>query len=163
MNFKTIRPSRRALLSLAVMATLAPAGVGLQHLVSNHDRTAATIADLGESYEGGLWSNKEEDTQNTPATLEVASKVRTRFTGTLTVDGDTSIPITGGVSAAGRVSATGALNQAPNRLRVVITGQLSAGGKAIIGTYTATGQGAEGRINDRGSIVLLLSEAAPES
>lgn len=165
MQFKTIKPGRRTFLSLAVMLTLAPMGAGVHHLLNaNETRTAATIADLEESYHGGIWSNRDLETQNTAADLVITSRVRTRFAGTFTVgDGDAQIiPVTGGVSASGRVALNGTLSQGNNRIRVNITGQLSAGGDAIIGSYTATGRTEEGPLNDRGSVA-LLDNTAPKS
>ena len=160
MQFKTMKPSRRALLSLAVVATLAPAGVGLHEILTPEaERTAATIADLFNAYDGALWSNRDTDIQGVSIALQVTDKVRTRFTGNFSINdgkGAQTIPVTGGVSNSGRVAFNGAVNQPNLRVRVTATGQLSANGSAILGTYNVSGRGFEGPINDRGTFILTL-------
>lgn len=161
MQTKTMKPSRSTILSLAALLTLAPVGAGVHHLIAPEEsRTAATIADLKSLYsDGALWSNRDLDFQGVSASLQVTEKVRTRFSGNLIVnegDGPQTIPVTGGVSNAGRVSFSGGLNQPDFRLRVIFTGQLNANGEVILGSYNASGRDDGGPINDRGTFIIAI-------
>jgi len=155
-----LKPARGALVPLAILCTLAPAGLGIyQWIDSERVRPAATIGDLDDDYQGFVWSNKLAELQTTPVSLAINSRNRTRFTGTYTLAGQ-DVPVTGNVSAAGRLTAAGGVNQGGIDLRATATGQLSAGGEALVGTYSVTGRVETTRFSDRGSLV-LTDEALP--
>jgi hypothetical protein len=121
---------------------------------------AATAADLEESYEGGTYSLTNEARQGAFLGMEVHTVDGTSFeaTGKYTLPALSGVeafiplpddgPITGKVTAKGKFTATGEFEDG---LKLKLKGTLTAGGDAILGTYTL----AQGKTKlDAGTFIL---------
>ena len=142
----------RLSLKLAILITVLLAAVPL--LEAPRDPHGATIADLKlypPPYQGRIRSNTLISFQEV-FQLEVGVKERNTFAGVLFSDTVQNFNMNGTVSTKGKVSASGT---DADGVKWNLKGQLSAEGRAIVGTYARKGAG----LNDKGSFwVELLSE-----
>lgn len=122
---------------------------------------AAGIQQLADTYEGDAYSSRDDSTEEFGIVLTVFATTGSRFSGELTVEteeGPLVIPCTGNVSRSGRFSAKGNLTDGKTRVQVILTAQLSATGRALVGTYRASGRDDGGSFTDNGTFAILRPE-----
>jgi hypothetical protein len=135
--------------ALTLAAQIAPVGAAPQAF--------ANINDLASDYSGKVFSNRDDEIQDVDVSLDVTQRNGNRFTGTLSVSPPDIALVgscTGSVSRSGKVSVSAVYTPPDSRLKLTLKGQLSATGKAIIGTYIVTGRDDVGPVRDNGTFYL---------